>query len=555
LVTEGSDDPSNQTDPRDSRAHRVIGRYALHDEIASGGMAVVHFGRLLGPVGFARSVAIKRLHSHYAKDPEFVAMFLDEARLAARIRHPNVVPTIDVVALQGELFLVMEYVQGETVARLARAVSQKGARMPSPVAVSIMVGVLHGLHAAHEARSERGEPLGIIHRDVSPQNLLVGEDGVARIVDFGIAKASWRIQSTREGQLKGKLPYMSPEQLREQPVDRRVDVYSAAVVLWELLVGRRLFDAENPAAAVEQMISKRIEAPSTAAKGVPAALDKIVLRGLARDRTQRFESARAMAIALEDAAPMATPRQVGDWVSATAGDELRKRAEVLSGIEHGDGVAAPALEPADDTTVAERRPPELATSMTDVTVESAVGTTILPASGRSTLGIVVAGLLSALLVTALWIGLRRGDREPSDRAAAPLDVAPAAPAPSAASASSAAPSPAPPEPPLVAEFSTTPPALSASAAETPAEPATTPAPASPPQETRSAPPSRSVRALPAATAASPGIVREFPGDPPPGAHPSKAASQVPGKGAPKVDCTPPYTIDAEGVRVLKHGCY
>src|SRR6478736_1694730 len=181
---------------------RVAGRYALYGEIAAGGMATVHIGRLLGPVGFARTVAIKRLHPHYAKDPEFVSMFLDEARLAARIRHPNVVPTLDVVALDGELFLVMEYVQGESFARLVREARRARLDVPPEVISAIVVGALNGLHAAHEATSERGEPLNIVHRDVTPQNILVGSDGVARLLDFGVAKAAGSLHATtRDGQI------------------------------------------------------------------------------------------------------------------------------------------------------------------------------------------------------------------------------------------------------------------------------------------------------------------------------------------------------------------
>src|SRR5437870_1182907 len=156
---------------------RIVGRYAIYNEIAAGGMATIHLGRLLGPVGFSRTVAIKRLHPQFAKDPEFVSMFLDEARLAARIRHPNVVPTLDVVATQGELFLVMEYVQGESLSRLGRVMRERKERILPRICASIMSGVLHGLHAAHEAHDERGEPLGIVHRDVSPHNVLVGGDG------------------------------------------------------------------------------------------------------------------------------------------------------------------------------------------------------------------------------------------------------------------------------------------------------------------------------------------------------------------------------------------
>src|ERR1043165_572519 len=149
----------------------VVGRYALHDRIASGGMASVHLGRLLGPVGFSRTVAIKRLRSEYADDPEFVSMFLDEARIAGRVRHPNVAATVDVVSAEGELFLVMEYVHGDSFSRLWRAACDQGQRVAPNVALSIVVGTLYGLHAAHEAKSETGQPLGIVHRDVSPQNI------------------------------------------------------------------------------------------------------------------------------------------------------------------------------------------------------------------------------------------------------------------------------------------------------------------------------------------------------------------------------------------------
>jgi serine/threonine protein kinase len=216
----------------------IIGRYALSEEIAHGGMATVHIGRLRGSAGFARTVAIKRPHPQYARDPEFVAMFVDEARLAARIHHPNVVSTLDVVAREGELFLVMEYVQGESLSRLVHLARQRRERVPEPMVASIVAGVLHGLHAAHEARGEGGELLGLVHRDVSPQNVLVGTDGVARVLDFGVAKAAGRIHTTRNGELKGKLAYMSPEQLCGE-VTRMTDVYAAGVVLWEALAGAR----------------------------------------------------------------------------------------------------------------------------------------------------------------------------------------------------------------------------------------------------------------------------------------------------------------------------
>src|SRR5262249_28645152 len=178
------------------REVRIVGRYALYDEIASGGMATVHFGRLLGPVGFSRAVAIKRLHPHHAKDPQFTKMFIDEARLASRIQHPNVVPTIDVVSTADELLLVMEYVQGESLGRLLRASIAREEHVPLRIVLSIMSNVLHGLHAAHEARSESGEPLDIVHRDVSPQNVMVSSNGIAKVLDFGIARAKLRLEET-----------------------------------------------------------------------------------------------------------------------------------------------------------------------------------------------------------------------------------------------------------------------------------------------------------------------------------------------------------------------
>ncbi|MCL2447368.1 MAG: serine/threonine protein kinase, partial [Polyangiaceae bacterium] len=213
-------------------------------------------GRLMGSGGFARTVAIKQLHPQFAKDPEFVAMFLDEARLVARIRHPNVVPTLDVVAASSELFHVMEYVQGESLSRLARALRAREERVPLPIVVRIMNDVLQGLHAAHEARDERGVPLHIVHRDVTPQNILVGADGVARLLDFGVAKAAGRAQTTQDGQIKGKLAYMAPEQLMSAGVTRETDLYAASVVLWEMLAGERLFTGERN--------RRRRQAPRTA---------------------------------------------------------------------------------------------------------------------------------------------------------------------------------------------------------------------------------------------------------------------------------------------------
>jgi serine/threonine-protein kinase len=328
----------------DSPQPRVLGRYGLYEKIASGGMASVHIGRLRGPVGFARTVAIKRMHPHFAEDPEFVSMFLDEARLAARIRHPNVVPTLDVVALAGELFIVMEFVHGESLARLIRGASAKGEHIPPEMVATILVGVLHGLHAAHEAKSEHGEPLDIVHRDVSPHNVLVGTDGVARVLDFGVAKAAGRAQTTREGQLKGKLAYMAPEQIRGS-ASRVTDVYAASVVLWEALTGKRLFVGDNDAHVFDQVLRGCSVPPSAHVKGLPPALDAVTMRGLHVDPASRFPTARDMARAIEEAMPLAPASRIGDWVEAMAKETLAERSARIASIESESGAYLPAPSP------------------------------------------------------------------------------------------------------------------------------------------------------------------------------------------------------------------
>ena len=324
----------------------LVGRYAIYDRIAAGGMAAVHVARLAGQGGFARTVAIKRLHAQFALDPEFVAMFLDEARLAARIRHPNVVATVDIVNGDGELFLVMEYVEGESLSTLLRIAREGTLRVTVDVAAGVMTQALQGLHAAHEARNDLGEPLDIVHRDVSPQNVLVGTDGVVRVLDFGVAKALGKLHTTREGQLKGKLGYLAPEQVMGHPVTRRSDVFAAAVVLWEALAGQRLFSAESEGNVLYRIMDGVVEPPSKYAEGIPPALEAVVMRGLAKEPADRFDTALAMAEAIEAATPPATTRAVGQWLRELAGDRLEARARLVATIESSSAVAprdAPTL--------------------------------------------------------------------------------------------------------------------------------------------------------------------------------------------------------------------
>ncbi|HMJ54632.1 MAG TPA: protein kinase [Polyangiaceae bacterium] len=315
-----------------------VGRYAIFDEIAAGGMATVHLARLAGPVGFSRVVAVKRLHPHLLDDQDFKAMFLDEARLAARIRHPNVVPTLDVLVNDKELILVMEYVHGESLLALTRAARQKKAPIPLSIAVAIMVSVLHGLHAAHEARDEKGQPLGIVHRDISPHNILAGADGMVRVLDFGVAKALQGRSAELDtalppGTVKGKFSYMAPETLRGEPSTRQADIFSAAIVLWELVTGHKLFGAPTEQERILKVLKGNIPPPSALVPGLPVVVDKIVLRGLSPHPLDRYETADEMAAEIENMLSPASQRVVGEWVSKLASEALERRADLLQQIE------------------------------------------------------------------------------------------------------------------------------------------------------------------------------------------------------------------------------
>jgi eukaryotic-like serine/threonine-protein kinase len=534
---------------------RVLGRYALYDEIASGGMATVHVGRLMGPVGFSRTVAIKRLRSIYVEDPEFVSMFLDEARLAARIQHPNVVPTLDVIQLDHEIFLVMEYVKGESLAKLIRAARAAKRPIEPGIACAVMSAVLHGLHAAHEARTEQGEPLHIVHRDVSPHNVLVGIDGVARVLDFGVAKAADRVQTTKDGQVKGKVAYMAPEQVRGHAT-RQTDVYAAAVVLWEALVQRRLFEGDNPAVTFARVVAGEIEPPSKFVPGLPSALDQVTMRGLARDPAMRFATAREMARTLEKIVPLAPASEIGEWVEELAGEGLRSRSALVARIESqtsaapharqasssglvplsvatipdpiyvGEGAAAlkvdtiperawAASSPSPVSAVREAgaAPEEVVASGTGVTTSLGVEAPPAPAParrlGRTVLGVLVAvGLASWGAVALLHFGKRGATTSAtSSRPPDAIEAWPAgpdlgqAPAPSLTAASEA-----PATAPVVAS-------ISASAA--PSTPATVE---------------------------------------PPGSAASARATSHPPPSPAKNPCNPPWTVDANGDRHYKREC-
>jgi serine/threonine protein kinase len=313
-------------------APESVERYLVFDEIGVGGMASVHIGMLTGAVGFRRIVALKQLHSRFIHDPDFVSQFINEARLAARIHHANVVQTVDVVWTGTQLMLVMEYVDGDTLNRVLRSAVERRQQVPLEVACSMVTGVLHGLHAAHEVKDEEGVALDIIHRDVSPQNILIGRDGIARVLDFGVAKALAQSPNTQSGLLKGKFGYMAPEQILRGTVDRRADVFAAGVVLWETLTCRRLFQAsKNIEQAMSRVVAADIPPPSSCRPDIPARLDAIVMKAVERDAEKRFQSAEELAVALETVGA-ASAHLVKTWFGPLASAELGQRARLIRSI-------------------------------------------------------------------------------------------------------------------------------------------------------------------------------------------------------------------------------
>ena len=459
-------------------------------------MATVHLGRLVGTAGFSRIVAIKRLHPYLGRDADFVRMFMDKARLAARLHHPNVVATLDVVTERDELFLVMEYVRGSSVAGLLKALRGRGERVSPAIAAAVLVGALHGLHAAHDATSETGTALGLVHRDVSPQNVLVGSDGIARVLDFGVAKAAGRHQATEDGQVKGKAGYMSPEQVRGEPLDRRSDIFAAGIVLWELLTGVRLFAGDNIAATSIQTMYAPVRPPSTVATTIPAALDEVVLKALERDRENRYASADEMARAIEAVIRPASASEVGALVSKLAEASLLQQADLISRIERGTAAETTAPLPA------------RASQVSDDTHDHDTGISLVSNASRARRTSLSRGLAIVLLFVALalvWFGARRIGEEtqagPHISSAAAPPSAEAALLPSSPdSANSVAPSP------------------------------TLPVPSAP---ASSEPLSRAPRARPTA-------------------HPSSPSQAAAPRAA---QCQPPYTVDSDGIRRPKRECF
>lgn len=304
------------------------GRYELLVRIGKGGMASVYLARVTGEAGFTRLYALKVMHPHLGEHAEFVDMLMDEARIASRLHHPNVVSTVDLGNDGGRYFMVMDYVEGVALDRLLR---RHEAARPPELIVPIAIDALRGLHAAHELTDDAGEKLHLVHRDVTPGNVIVGSDGMARIADFGVAKARARITKTNPGIVKGKAGYIAPEVVLGKDIDGRADVFSMGVLLYNALTGTTLFDTDDLASSLTKLLREDVPPPSTVGLEPPPIFDAPILAALHREPRLRHDSAREMAQALSDALMLygqrAEPEDIGKWVRDTFGPQLAKRRE------------------------------------------------------------------------------------------------------------------------------------------------------------------------------------------------------------------------------------
>jgi serine/threonine-protein kinase len=327
------------------RSSNDIGRYRLIAELATGGMGVVYLAVVSGPSGFSKLFVVKELKASLSDDPDFLGMFLDEARLAARLSHPNIVQTMEVNQDADRNYLVMEYLEGQPLHRTLSRV-QRGL-FPVNLHAKVLCEVLAGLHYAHELADYDGRALEVVHRDVSPQNVFLTYDGQVKLVDFGIAKAGGATQQTRAGVLKGKLGYMAPEQARGRPVDRRADVYSVGVMLWEALAGRRMWDkGTTDIAILSAVISGELPNVRQFAPAAPPELVRIAEKAIALDPNQRYGSAASMLADIESylrtcgEAPSA--RQAADLVSrAFVNERAQMRTLVEGGVRRLDDESIP----------------------------------------------------------------------------------------------------------------------------------------------------------------------------------------------------------------------
>lgn len=409
-----------------------VGKYELLLPLGTGGTATVYLARTRGVAGFEREVALKLVHAHLRSDEESRMHLLEEARLAARIRHPNVVPVTEVDSDAIGVFLVMDYVEGEALSGLVRLLRDQNHRLPPRLIARIMNDALAGLHAAHELRDAQGQFIGLVHRDFSPQNILVGIEGVARLADFGVAKAASRTVRTKTGLVKGKVAYMSPEQARGHKVDRRCDVWAAGVVVWELITGRKLYDHEDDVATLLSVVTEEPPRLASVMQGVPPALDEAVAYALTSDVNNRCPSAEAFRCLLESAwdecGGMASTPELGAFVRQTVGHKLAERRLLTSrgrttpppASGHANASNAPAPPPSARGEA--QRPPEDGTKTAISAAVPAAERVAMTRSiriGRRSLGIAALVAVSAGVLGVMSLVVNTPEATSLERVARP----------------------------------------------------------------------------------------------------------------------------------------
>jgi serine/threonine-protein kinase len=332
---------TTDSDPGSSRVGEAFGRYQLLGLLGQGGMGRLYIAERRGIQGFVKIVALKRIQPHLADSKQLREMFLNEARIAARLEHPNIVATYELGEVDGNYFISMEYLPGEDLSAIIAGCQDN--RMPIDIAAALTQQAAQGLHYAHEARDGHGKAIGLVHRDVSPRNIFVTYHGVVKLLDFGVVRGPEK-QKSIPGVFKGKYGYCAPEQIEGRPVDRRTDVFCLGIALWESLTGARLFDASTDAATIDAVRSRSIEAPSALRPDVPPELDAITMRALARDPDRRFRTAHDMSEELDrylmgqDDRP--TSKSVGRWMESIFGSE---RATLKKAVSQG-GEIEPTLD-------------------------------------------------------------------------------------------------------------------------------------------------------------------------------------------------------------------
>ena len=390
---------------------RCVGRYRVLRRLAVGGMAEIYLAQARGIEGFAKYVVLKRILPQFAASESFVNLFLNEARVTAAIDHPNVASVYDIGAIDGVYFFAMEYLHGEHLGHILRNAARNQERIPLQHALTIAVGVAAGLHAAHEKRAPDGKPLGIVHRDVSPSNVVVTYDGSVKLVDFGVAKLTAEVDLSRTGSLKGKIAYMSPEQCNNDRIDRRSDIFALGVLLYEITTQTRLFRGQSEAATLKLILDAAVPPPSSRLPGYPPELETIVLRALARDRDRRHGSARELQLALEGVARsqglITSSAALGEWMTATLGTKPEPwlTPEVAALVEEGsrkherpvhgrptDGQGVTVVEPAIVPTEGGRRPPPADTAARRRPPMAVLSLAAILVVASAAAGIVAAGL-------------------------------------------------------------------------------------------------------------------------------------------------------------------